>query len=156
MKKFFFIIPFIFILSCSFEKVVKHHGVHFLDKKHTNLIINKTNKNDIINLLGKPSTKSTFDNDVWIYIERKTSVGSIFQLGKKKIVVNNVLVLEINKVGLLANKEFYDKKSMNDIEIAANETDPVYRKRSFVYDFLSSMRQKINDPLGKRQKALDK
>ena len=156
MKKFFFIIPFIFILSCSFEKVVKHHGVHFLDKKHTDLIINKTNKNDIINLLGKPSTKSTFDNDVWIYIERKTSVGSIFQLGKKKIVVNNVLVLEINKVGLLANKEFYDKKSMNDIEIAANETDPVYRKRSFVYDFLSSMRQKINDPLGKRQKALDK
>ncbi len=156
MKKFFFIIPFIFILSCSFEKVVKHHGVHFLDKKHTNLIINKTNKNDIINLLGKPSTKSTFDNDVWIYIERKTSVGSIFQLGKKKIVVNNVLVLEINKVGLLANKEFYDKNSMNDIEIAANETDPVYRKRSFVYDFLSSMRQKINDPLGKRQKALDK
>ena len=156
MKKFFFIIPFIFILSCSFEKVVKHHGVHFLDKKHTNLIINKTNKNDIIKLLGKPSTKSTFDNDVWIYIERKTSVGSIFQLGKKKIVVNNVLVLEINKVGLLANKEFYDKNSMNDIEIAANETDPVYRKRSFVYDFLSSMRQKINDPLGKRQKALDK
>ena len=156
MKKFFFIIPFIFILSCSFEKVVKHHGVHFLDKKHTDLIINKTNKNDIINLLGKPSTKSTFDNDVWIYIERKTSVGSIFQLGKKKIVVNNVLVLEINKVGLLANKEFYDKNSMNDIEIAANETDPVYRKRSFVYDFLSSMRQKINDPLGKRQKALDK
>jgi len=156
MKKFLFIIPFIFILSCSFEKVVKHHGVHFLDKKHTDLIINKTNKNDIINLLGKPSTKSTFDNDVWIYIERKTSVGSIFQLGKKKIVVNNVLVLEINKVGLLANKEFYDKNSMNDIEIAANETDPVYRKRSFVYDFLSSMRQKINDPLGKRQKALDK
>ena len=156
MKKFFFIIPFIFILSCSFEKVVKHHGVHFLDKKHTDLIINKTNKNDIIKLLGKPSTKSTFDNDVWIYIERKTSVGSIFQLGKKKIVVNNVLVLEINKVGLLANKEFYDKNSMNDIEIAANETDPVYRKRSFVYDFLSSMRQKINDPLGKRQKALDK
>jgi len=156
MKKFLFIIPFIFILSCSFEKVVKHHGVHFLDKNHTDLIINKTNKNDIINLLGKPSTKSTFDNDVWIYIERKTSVGSIFQLGKKKIVVNNVLVLEINKVGLLANKEFYDKNSMNDIEIAANETDPVYRKRSFVYDFLSSMRQKINDPLGKRQKALDK
>ena len=156
MKKCLFIIPFIFILSCSFEKVVKHHGVHFLDKKHTDLIINKTNKNDIINLLGKPSTKSTFDNDVWIYIERKTSVGSIFQLGKKKIVVNNVLVLEINKVGLLANKEFYDKNSMNDIEIAANETDPVYRKRSFVYDFLSSMRQKINDPLGKRQKALDK
>ena len=45
---------------------------------------------------------------------------------------------------------------MNDIEIATDKTDSVYGKRSFVYDFLSSMRQKINDPLGKRRKALDK
>ena len=42
----------------------------------------------------------------------KNGQKSIFQLGKKKIVVNNVLVLEIKKVGLLANKEFYDKNSM--------------------------------------------
>ena len=152
MKKFFLILPFIFILNCSFNKVVKHHGVQFLDKKHDKLIINQTNKNDIINLLGKPSTKSTFDNDVWIYIERKSSVGSIYKLGKKKLLVNNVLVLEINNMGLLASKKFYDKTSMNDIEMAVNSTDPVYRKRSFVYDFLSSMRQKINDPLGNRAK----
>ena len=154
MKKILLTLCLIFISNCSFNKVVKHHGVQFLDKKHDKLIINQTNKNDIINLLGKPSTKSTFDNDVWIYIERKTSVGPIFQLGKKKIVVNNVLVLEINKVGLLADKKFYDKNSMNDIEIAAKQTDSIYGKRSFVYDFLSSMRQKINDPLGKRAKKI--
>jgi len=154
MKKFFLILPFIFILNCSFNKVVKHHGVQFLDKKHDKLIINQTNKNDIINLLGKPSTKSTFDNDVWIYIERKSSVGSIYKLGKQKLLVNNVLVLEINQMGLLADKKFYDKNSMNDIEIATKQTDSVYGKRSFVYDFLSSMRQKINDPLGKRAKKI--
>tara|TARA_B100000965_G_scaffold5310_1_gene4168 strand:- start:765 stop:1238 length:474 start_codon:yes stop_codon:yes gene_type:complete len=156
MKKFFIIITFLFILNCSFDKVVKHHGVQFLEKKHKNLMINQTNKNDIIDMLGKPSTKSTFDNDVWIYIERKTSTGSIYKLGKSKLLVNNVLVLEINKMGLLASKKFYDKKSMNDIEIAANKTDSVYGKRSFVYDFLSSMRQKINDPLGNRAKRLKK
>jgi len=155
MKKIFFIIPFIFILNCSFDKVVKHHGVQFLDKKHKKLIINQTNKNDIVGLLGKPSTKSTFDNDVWIYIERKTSTGSIYKLGKSKLLVNNVLVLEINQMGFLASKKFYDKESMNDIEITENRTDSVYRKRSFVYDFLSSMRQKINDPLGKRKKLLN-
>tara|TARA_B100000700_G_scaffold220329_1_gene242530 strand:- start:647 stop:1120 length:474 start_codon:yes stop_codon:yes gene_type:complete len=154
MKKIFLILPFIFILNCSFNKVVKHHGVQFLDKKHDKLIINQTNKNDIINLLGKPSTKSTFDNDVWIYIERKSSVGSIYKLGKQKLLVNNVLVLEINQMGLLADKKFYDKNSMNDIEIATKQTDSVYGKRSFVYDFLSSMRQKINDPLGKRAKKI--
>ena len=154
MKKFFIIITFLFILNCSFDKVVKHHGVQFLEKKHKNLTINQTNKNDIIDILGKPSTKSTFDNDVWIYIERKTSTGSIYKLGKTKLLVNNVLVLEINKMGLLASKKFYDKRSMNDIEMTVNSTDPVYRKRSFVYDFLSSMRQKINDPLGNRAKRM--
>ena len=114
--------------------------------------VNTTNRNDLIKIFGEPSTKSTFDNDVWIYIERKTSTGSIYKLGKSKLLVNNVLVLEINNMGLLASKKFYDKRSMNDIEMAVNSTDPVYRKRSFVYDFLSSMRQKINDPLGKRKR----
>ena len=152
MKKIFFIIPFILILSCSLNKVVKHHGVHFLDKKNGKLVLNHSNKNDILTLLGEPSTKSTFDNDVWIYIERKTSKGPIYKLGKEMLLVNNVLVLEINDMGLLTSKKFYDKEKMNDIEFAKNSTDSVYTKRSFVYDFLSSMRQKINDPLGRRDK----
>ncbi len=152
MKKIFFIIPFILILSCSLNKVVKHHGVHFLDKKNGKLVLNHSNKNDILTLLGEPSTKSTFDNDVWIYIERKTSKGPIYKLGKEILLVNNVLVLEINDMGLLTSKKFYDKEKMNDIEFSKNSTDSVYTKRSFVYDFLSSMRQKINDPLGRRDK----
>ena len=103
-------------------------------------------------LLGNPSTKSSFDNDVWIYIERKISTGKIYKLGKEKLLVNNVLVLEIDSVGLLAEKKLYKKEDMKDVKFAENSTDSVYRKRSFVYDFLSSMRQKINDPLGKKKK----
>ena len=148
--KYIFIFIFIFILSCSTNKVVKHHGVHFLDKKHKNLEINNTNRNDILKLLGEPSTKSSFDNDIWIYIERKISTGSIYKLGKEKLLVNNVLVLEIDEFGLLADKKFYDKNTMKDIEFATASTDSVYRKRSFVYDFLSSMRQKINEPMKKK------
>ena len=130
--------------------MVKHHGVHFLDKKQQKLEINTTNKNDIIKLLGEPSTKSSFDNDVWIYIERKISTGSIFKLGKEKLITNNVLVLEIDDLGLLANIKFYDKNTMNDIEFVSTSTDSAYKKRSFVYDFLSSMRQKINEPMKKK------
>ena len=140
----------IFILSCTTNKVVKHHGVHFLDKKQQKLEISTTNKNDIIKLLGEPSTKSSFDNDVWIYIERKISTGSIFKLGKEKLITNNVLVLEIDDLGLLANVKFYDKNTMNDIEFVSTSTDSAYKKRSFVYDFLSSMRQKINEPMKKK------
>ncbi len=151
MKKLLLFI-FIFILSCSTNKVVKHHGVHFLDKKHKKLVINDTNINDIITLLGEPSTKSSFDNDVWIYIERKISTGSIFKLGKEQLIVNNVLVLELNQMGLLASKDFYNKDTMNNIKFVENSTGSVYSKRSFVYDFLSSMRQKINDPMRKKDK----
>ena len=140
----------ILILSCTTNKVVKHHGVHFLDKKQQKLEIKTTNKNDIIKLLGEPSTKSNFDNDVWIYIERKISTGSIFKLGKEKLITNNVLVLEIDDLGLLADIKFYDKNTMNDIEFISKSTDSVYKKRSFVYDFLSSMRQKINEPMKKK------
>ena len=134
--------------------MVKHHGVHFLEKKHQKLTINETNKNDILKLLGEPSSKSSFDNDVWIYIERKVSTGKIYQLGRQKLLVNNVLVLELNSMGLLAEKKLYKKEDMNDLKFAKNSTDPAYRKRSFVYDFLSSMRQKINDPLGTRAKRM--
>ena len=131
--------------------MVKHHGVHFLEKKHEKLAINTSNKNDILKLLGEPSTKSTFDNDVWIYIERKISTGKIYYLGKEKLITNDVLVLELNNLGLLASKKLYKKDDMNDLVFTDSTTDPKYRKRSFVYDFLSSMRQKINDPLGKRK-----
>tara|TARA_B100001971_G_C18049992_1_gene462296 strand:- start:282 stop:692 length:411 start_codon:yes stop_codon:yes gene_type:complete len=134
------------------NKVVKHHGVHFLDKKQEKLILNSTNVNDILFLLGPPSTKSTFDTDIFIYIERKSTNKSIFKFGKEKIIVNNVLVLEINYKGLLVNKDFYDINKMNKLTFTEKNTEKTYSKKSFVYDFLSSMRQKINDPLGKRRK----
>ena len=123
----------------------------FLDKKHKKLEVNTTNTNDIIELLGQPSTKSSFDNDVWIYIERKTSTGSIYKLGKEVLLTNNVLVLEINELGILADMKFYDKNTMKDIKFVEASTGSVYKKRSFVYDFLSSMRQKINEPMRKKK-----
>ena len=152
MNKIYLIIIFLFISNCTFNKAIKHHGVNLLEKKQEKLVLKRSNKNDIIKLLGPPSTKSTFDNDVWIYIERKTTTKKLFKLAKKKILVNNVLVLEIDNYGLLTKKEFYNLKDMNDLDFSKRETEIAYSKRSFVYDFLSSMKQKMNDPLGKRKK----
>ena len=149
------IIFFLFVVNCNFNKVVNNHGVHFLDKKQDQLIVNTSNKNDIINLLGPPSTKSTFNNDLWIYIERKKTRTTLFKLGKKKILTNNVLLLEIDKRGLLAKKELIDINDMNKIKFSTDATELTHKKKSFVYDFLSSMRQKINDPLGVRKKKGD-
>ena len=152
MNKIYFIIIFLFISNCSFNKAIKHHGVNLLEKKQEKLFVKKSNKNDIVKLLGAASTKSTFDNDIWIYVERKITTKKLIKLAKKKIIVNNVLVLEIDKYGLLAKKDFYNLNNMNDLDFSKNETELQYTKRSFVYDFLSSMKQKINDPLGKRKK----
>ena len=152
MNKIYFIIIFLFILNCSFNKAITHHGVNLLEKKQEKLFLKTTNRNDIIKILGSPSTKSTFDNDVWIYIERKTTTKKLFKLAKEKILVNNVLIIEIDNHGLLAKKEFYDMEKMNDLDFSKRETVVKYTKKSFVYDFMSSMRQKLNDPLGKRKK----
>ena len=156
MKKIYFIIIFLFISNCSFNKAIKHHGVNLLEKKQEKIFVKKSNKNDIVQILGPALTKSTFDNDVWIYIERKTTRTSLLKLAKKKILINNVLVLEINDYGLLVKKDFYNLNNMNDLKFSETETDIQYSKRSFVYDFLSSMKQKMNDPLGKRKKGKTK
>jgi len=134
------------------QKPIKHHGVHKLELKEKKLILNKTNKNDIIKILGPPSVESKFDQEVLFFIERKITNTSTFKLGRQIIMTNNVLVVELDSYGILVKKEFYDLQKMNNINFSKNVTTVDYAKESFVYDFLTSMRQKINDPLGKRRK----
>ena len=153
MNKILYIFfTFIIVSNCSFKPVVKHHGVPFLQKKQSVLIVNKTNSNEILKILGNPSTTSKFDNDVWIYIERKQTQSKLKNLGKMKIFKNDILVLEIDNYGILKNKKFYNKDDMENIKIVKTTTGSSYRKNSFIYDFMSSMRQKIDDPLGQTAK----
>tara|TARA_B100000963_G_scaffold176826_1_gene153803 strand:+ start:263 stop:733 length:471 start_codon:yes stop_codon:yes gene_type:complete len=150
MKNLFFISLFLIITNCSLNLVDDHHGVYFIEKKMKKIQVNTTNKNDLVKIFGEPSTKSTFDTDVWIYIERK--ITNTHFLGKRELVVNNVLVLEIDNRGLLAKIDFYNIDDMNELKFDKDNTEITYSKRNFIYDFLSSMRQKVNDPLGVRKK----
>ncbi len=133
--------------------MVQHHGIHNLEVKQKKLKINITNKNDIIQIIGPPSTKSKFDNDIFIYIERKTSSSKLSKLGKKVLIKNNVLILDINEKGILVSKKFYNKDDMQNINFDEKITLTDHSKRSFIYNFLYSLRQRIDDPRGqKRQK----
>jgi outer membrane protein assembly factor BamE (lipoprotein component of BamABCDE complex) len=152
IKILYIIFLSLIVTNCSIKKVVKHHGVPFLEKKQSSLIVNKTNKNDIIQILGNPSTKSKFDNDLWIYIERKQTQSKLINLGKMKIYKNDVLVLDIDNYGILRSKQFYNKNDMKKIQKVEATTKKGFKRNTFVYDFMSSMRQKINDPLGSRAK----
>ena len=132
------------------NKVVKHHGVHFLEKKQKKIEIFSNNLNDVRSLLGPPSTKNSFDNDIWIYIERKTTVSQVRTLGKRKLLLNNVLILEFDNRGLLVKKEFFNKDQMNKIKMSNNETVVLSKKDTFIRSVITSLKHKINDPLGKR------
>ena len=150
MKKLL-LLSLIYLSSCTLDKIVQHHGVHNLDQKQTKLKVNYTNRNDIIKLIGPPLVQNTFDNDVYIYIERKTTGSKLTKLGKKSLIKNDVLVLEVDNTGILLSKKFYNKNDMNDVTFDKNLTGINYQKRSFIYNFLSSVRQKIDDPVGKKR-----
>ena len=152
MKKFIIILAVLITFShCSFNKVIKKHGVRNLENKQKQLSVNISNSNDIKQLLGPPSTTSAFDNNLWIYIERELTNEKLIKLGNEKLLRNNVLVIELDRRGILVSKNFYDINEMQEIDFSKLSTENKFSKKSFVYDFLSSMRQKINDPLGKRK-----
>jgi len=151
MKYILLLILFL-TFSCSANKVKNNHGVLSLEKKFNKITINKSNSNDVIAIFGPPSTKSTFDNNVWIYIERKKINQSIFKLGKQKIKKNNVVVLELDSKGLLSKKEFLDLNKMNKYKFSENSTEITYRKNTYIYNVLRSLREKINSPVKKQKK----
>jgi len=155
-KLLYIIFVSLIVANCTTKKVVKHHGVPFLEKKQQSLLIDKSNVNDIKKILGTPSSTSKFNEDVWIYIERKQTQSKLKNFGRMKVFKNDVLVLEIDNYGILKKKDFYNLDDMKDIKIVENTTQPSFRKNKFIYDFLSSMRQKINDPLGVRKQKRKK
>jgi len=149
--KYLILLVFFFTLSCSLNKVKNNHGVLSLEKKFNKIQVNKSNSNDIIKLFGPASTKSTFNNNIWIYIERKRTNRSIFKLGNQKTIKNNVVVLEINNKGLLSKKEIYDLNNMNKYEFSKNKTKKKYEKDSYIYGVLTSLREKIDAPVKRRR-----
>ena len=150
MKKIL-LLSIIFLASCSLNKVILHHGVHNLEQKQKKLKLEYSNKNDIVKLIGPPSTQSVFDSEVFIYIERKTSSSKLLRLGKKELIKNDVLILELDNKGILISKKFYNKNDMNQIVFDNQETGINYTKKSFIYNFLSTLREKIDDPLNKKR-----
>jgi len=151
-KNIILLILFIFLVNCSTQKVTRIHGNLSLKNNENFILVNKSNKNDVIKLLGEPSTKSNFDNNVWFYIEQKKQNKSIIKLGKQYIEENNVLTIYFDNKGIVSKKKFLNKNDLKQIEFAKKETKPIYNNNSFMYEFLTSFRDKINAPFKKKAK----
>ena len=147
MHKIIIIVILLLLSNCQRNPIIDTHGVAFLDKKQKQLIIDKTNKNDVKKALGHPSTIGTFDNSIWIYIERTRTRGKLLKFGQNITNKNNVLALEFNEYGILTKKDFYNKNQINNIIFTKDTTETITREKTFVYSFLSSLRQKINKPV---------
>tara|TARA_B100000963_G_scaffold249330_1_gene218352 strand:+ start:237 stop:704 length:468 start_codon:yes stop_codon:yes gene_type:complete len=152
--KIILIILTIFFTSCKLNKVVNHHGIHNLEAKSKELLINETNINQIRNLLGPPSSTSYFNDDILIYLERKTSNSKLLKLGKKKLIANNVLLLEVDNRGMLINKEFLNQDDLNKLVFTKKTTNTNVDQESFISRALSGVITKIDDPLGKKRGTL--
>ena len=120
--------------------------------KYEKIIINKTNKNDIIDIIGPPSSISEFDNNKWLYIERKKVNQSIFKLGVKKIDKNNVLIVQFSNIGILKNKKLLNLNDMNDVKYVKKITEKEFSQNKLMTGLLSSLREKINAPARDRGK----
>ena len=145
--KLFYLLIFIITVNCSGNKVSNYHGVKSLETKFKIIHLNKTNKNDLISLIGPPSIKSDFNNNKWFYLERQKSNQSLFKLGAQKIKKNNILVVELNDSGILIKKKLLNLSNMNDVKYLKAETNKEFKNKNAVYDALSSLREKINAPL---------
>ena len=152
IKKYIFLFSLIFITSsCNLNKVVLHHGTHNLKIKSDKLLVNKYNKNDILKILGPAAYISDFNENTHVYIERKTSSSRLTKLGEKKLLLNDILVIEFDNRGTLVSKNLFNKDDMNDISFAENTTTKKVFNRSQLQNILQGLKQKINDPLGKKR-----
>ena len=150
--KFIIIIIFLFIVNCSGNKVSNFHGSKQLETKFNIIKVNKTNKNDLIKLIGPPSSVSDFDNNKWFYIERLKTNQSLIKLGNQKIEKNNVLSVQLDNSGIVREKKLLDLENMKDIKYLNTTTEKDFKNESILYNIFSSLREKINAPSKNRSK----
>tara|TARA_Y100001935_G_scaffold248331_1_gene245360 strand:- start:553 stop:1008 length:456 start_codon:yes stop_codon:yes gene_type:complete len=150
--KFIIIIIFFFTINCSGNKVSNFHGSKQLEAKFNLIKVNVNNKNDLIKLIGPPSSVSDFNNNKWFYIERLKTNQSLIKLGNQKIEKNNVLIVELDTFGIVREKKLLDLEDMNDVKYLKATTEKEFQNNNFLYNVFSSLREKINAPAKNRSK----
>ena len=138
-----FISIFIFLTGCQLQDPDKNHGIIFLENRSQKLVVNQTNKNDVIKIIGNPHSTSIENDNIWIYLERTLTKGKYHKLGRHVLKTNNVLVLYFDKYGVLKTKEIYNKDDIKNVKFSTKKTDNKLSQRSFVETFLQSIKQKM-------------
>tara|TARA_B100000989_G_C19183904_1_gene320738 strand:- start:9 stop:473 length:465 start_codon:yes stop_codon:yes gene_type:complete len=150
--KLLYILLFIFIINCSGNKVSNYHGIKQLESKFDKIKVDSSNKNDLLKIIGPPSSISDFNKNKWFYIERLKTNQSIVKLGTQKIKKNNVLIVELDNKGILKSKKLLNLNDMKDIRYIEEVTQKEFKNENLFYNIFSSFREKINAPAKNRSK----
>lgn len=142
-RNFSLIISFIILIGCQLQDPIQNHGIAFLENRSKKLILNKSNTNDILNIMGQPHTKSINNDNQWIYIERSLTKGEFHNLGQNLVKRNNILILDFDKYGVLKKKKLLSKDDLNNINFSEKETKNELTQKSFVTKFLQSVKSKM-------------
>jgi len=142
-NSFIYLFLFFILLSCQLQDPDKNHGIIFLENRAKKLVINQSNKNDVLKIIGNPHSKSYEDDNTWLYIERTLGKGKYHKLGQHVLKSNNALVLNFDKFGILKSKKIYTKDDIQKIAFSTDKTDNRLTKKSFIESFLSSVKQKM-------------
>tara|TARA_B100000941_G_scaffold233754_1_gene176317 strand:- start:1366 stop:1833 length:468 start_codon:yes stop_codon:yes gene_type:complete len=147
IKKFhnyiLYLLVFIILIGCKLQEPLKTHGIIFLENRSKKLVLNQSNKNDVINIMGRPHIKEDEINESWIYLERIISKGKYHKLGRHMLKENNILVLNFDKYGVLKSKKFLNKEDIKKLEFSQKITENELTQKSFVQKFLQSIKQKM-------------
>ena len=147
IKKFhnnlLYLLVFIILISCKLQEPLKTHGIIFLENRSKNLVLNESNKNDVIKIMGRPHIKEDEIDDSWIYLERILSKGKYHKLGRHILKENNILVLHFDRYGVLNKKKFLNKEDIKKLEFSEKITENELSEKSFVQKFLQSVKQKM-------------
>ena len=123
--------------SCT--KIIELHGIDNLKNKANNLVINQSNSNDVLNVIGPPQHKDVVNKNIWFYNEvRHTQT----KLGSKEIVENNILKIEFDDLGILKELTFLDKNDLNKVSFDKNATQSLGKSQNFLSSFLAGIRER--------------
>ena len=134
---------FFILVNCQLQQPLKTHGIIYLENRAKKLEINVSNKNDVIKIFGRPQVKDEDSDATWVYFERILTKGKFHKLGQHVLKENNILVLNFNKYGILNKYDFIDKNEINKINFSEKNTSNELGQRSFVENFLQSIKQKM-------------
>ncbi len=141
--KILLLISFINLIGCQLQDPYNNHGIVFLKNRADKIIVNKSNKNDVLDIIGQPHSKSINDENEWFYVERILTKGEYHKLGRNILKENNILVLNFDKYGVIKRKTFLDKNNKNKVLFSEKKTENKLTQKSFVERFLSSVRTKM-------------